>query len=84
MNASSRSPKGLKLVRESLGKVGRKDSPFILGLLKEGYTDDTFENRSHKLRQKINREWPKISEKLKFSVCLKLKTARDTYATSLK
>jgi integrase len=71
-------------VRESLGKVGRKDSPFILGLLKEGYTDDTFENRSHKIRQKINRELTKISEKLKLSVCLKLKTARDTYATSLK
>ena len=71
-------------VKESLLKVGKKDSPFILGLLKEGYTEDTFENRSHKIRQKINRELTKITQKLNLSVPLKLKTARDTYATSLK
>ena len=65
-------------------KIGVKNSPFLLGKLKEGYTESTFSNKSHKLRQTLNRELTKISVILNLSVPLKLKTARDTYATTLK
>lgn len=61
-----------------------RESPFILGKLHEGYSEKTFDNRNHKLKQKINRDLKTLSEKLKLSVPLKLATARDAYATTLK
>jgi len=60
------------------------NSPFILGLLKEGYADNTFENLSHKVRSNLNESLLEISNKLNLSVPLKLKTARDCYATTLR
>ena len=71
-------------VQNLIDKIGVKDSQFILGKLKEEYTEEAFSNKSHKLRQSINRELINISLKLQLSVPLKLKTARDTYATTLK
>ena len=73
-------PKLKKLIE----KVGVKDSPFILGLLKEGYSENTFENLSHKMRSKYNERLLEISEKLELSIPLKLKTARDCYASTLR
>jgi len=67
-----------------LDKLGNSDSPFILGLLKEGYSETTFENLSHKVRSKFNASLLEISNKLDLSVPLKLKTARDCYASTLK
>jgi site-specific recombinase XerD len=64
--------------------LGDRDSPFILGLLKEGYKENTFENLSHKVRSKLNENLLEIGVKLNLSVPLKLKTARDCYATTLK
>ena len=64
--------------------MGDRDSPFILGLLKEGYAENTFENLSHKVRSNLNASLLEISNKLNLSVPLKLKTARDCYATTLK
>jgi len=71
-------------VQKLIDKIGVNESPFIIGELKEGYNESTFDNKSHKLRQTINRELSKISLKLQLTVPLKLKTARDTYATTLK
>jgi integrase len=71
-------------LQELIDKLGMKDSPFILGLLKEGYAENTFENLSHKVRSKFNLNLLEISNKLNLSVPLKLKTARDCYATTLK
>lgn len=71
-------------LQELIDKLGVKDSPFILGLLKEGYKENTFENLSHKVRSKFNGNLLEISNKLNLSVPLKLKTARDCYATTLK
>ena len=71
-------------LQELIDKVGVKDSPFILGLLKEGFTESTYENLSHKIRSNINEKLLEISNKLNLSVPLKLKTARDCYATTLK
>jgi integrase len=71
-------------MQELIDKIGSKDSPFILGLLKEGYAANTFENLKHKVRAKINENLNVIGEKLSLSVPLKLKTARDCYAQTLK
>lgn len=67
-----------------LNRIGVKESPFILGLLEEEYNENTFENLSHKTRSKINENLLVISNKLNLSVPLKLKTARDCYATTMK
>ena len=71
-------------LQELIDKVGVKDSPFILGLLEEGFAENTYENLSHKIRSNINEKLLEISKKLSLSVPLKLKTARDCYATTLK
>lgn len=71
-------------LQEIIDNVGVADSPFILGLLKEGYSESTFENLSHKVRSNLNKELLEISTKLKLSVPLKLKSARDCYASTLR
>ena len=71
-------------LQELIDKVGVKDSPFILGLLEEGFAENTYENLSHKVRSNLNEDLLEISKKLNLSVPLKLKTARDCYATTLK
>jgi integrase len=71
-------------LQELIEKVGVKDSPFILGLMEEGFAENTYENLSHKIRSNINEKLLEISKKLNLSVPLKLKTARDCYATTLK
>ena len=55
-----------------------------MGFLKEGCADNTDENLSHKTRSNLNENLLVISNKLNISVPLKLKTARDCYATILK
>lgn len=71
-------------LKKLIDKIGVSDSPFILGMLTEGYSENTFENLSHKVRSNLNEKLLEISEKLKLSVPLKLKTARDCYASTLR
>ena len=71
-------------LQELIDKLGVKDSPFILGYLREGYSDFTFENKIRKVKKAINKDLGVISEKLNLSVELKLMTARASYATTLK
>lgn len=71
-------------LRALIDKVGDKTNPFILGLLKEGYSDLTFENKNHNMKQFLNKRLTAFGKKLELSVPLKLKTARDSYATTLK
>ena len=71
-------------VQELIDKIGDKSSPFILGLLKEGYSENTFKNRLKKVRRIVNTELTGLSAKLELSIPLKIKTARETYATTLK
>ncbi len=67
-----------------IDKIGDKNSIYILGKLKEGYTEKMFDNKNHKLKAQINAELDVISKKLNLSVPLRTKTARDSYATTLK
>jgi len=71
-------------LKELIDKIGVKSSPFILGGLQDGYDERTFRNKKDWQQQKINKSLKYISEKLKLSVGLRLKTSRDSYATTLK
>jgi integrase len=66
-----------------LDKIGVKDSPFIIGKMKEGYTETTLTNKSHKLCAEINKELKYVTQKLDLSLSLVLDIARDSYATTL-
>lgn len=67
-----------------LDRVGDSSSEFVLGLLKEGYTEAFFDYINRKKKTIINKNLGEVSQRLSLSVPLKLKTARDTYATVLK
>ncbi len=71
-------------LKKLLDKIGDTDSPFIIGKLKEGYSESTFENKSKKMKKMINRNLRDISKRLNLSVPLMIKTARDSYAMTLR
>lgn len=71
-------------VENILSKIGDKNSPFVLGFLKESYTDENFDYMNRKMRKSINKSLKKISQRLQLSIILQLKTARDSYATVLR
>ncbi len=70
-------------IKDSISRVGDKNSLFLLGLLTEGYDEETFKNRNHKIKQQINQNLRDIREQLKLSRPLQLGSARDCYASSL-
>lgn len=67
-----------------LNKVGDPTSPFVLGKIKEGYTQTSLLNRKNRFRNEINTELKKIGKRLNLSVSLIMSTARDCYAMTLK
>lgn len=67
-----------------LNLVGDPTSPFVLGKIKEGYTETSLMNRKNRFRIEINTELKKISSRLNLSVPLIMSTARDCYASTLK
>ena len=71
-------------LKKLIEKVGVKESPFILGKLEDGYSEKSFEYKNLRLKKEINKELAAVSDKLNLSVPLRLKTARDSYATSLR
>jgi len=70
-------------LKDSIACVGDKKSPFLLGLLNEGYDEIFFKNRNHKIRQQINQKLKVIGAKLELSRPLNLGSARDCYANTL-
>lgn len=66
-----------------INKVGDPTSKFVLGYLDEGYTEQDLVNKKDNLRAWINGKLTELSKKLELSVPLKMKTARDCYATTL-
>ncbi len=71
-------------LKEIIDKIGVKDSPYILGKLKDGYSDSMFENKSKQMKKVVNKHLKEIGERLEISVPLRVKTARDSYATTLR
>ena len=70
-------------LKESIERVGDKTSPFLLGKLKEGYSEGYFRNKNHKIKEQINQKLKDIKEQLGLSRPLNLGCARDCYASSL-
>lgn len=70
-------------LKDSIARVGNKDSPFLLGMLKEGYDEIFFKNKNHKIRQEINQKLKDIRKKLGLSQPLNLGCARDCYSNTL-
>jgi integrase len=71
-------------LRKIIDKVGMKNSPYVLGIIREGYSEKTLSYKKDWQQQKLNRDLKFISKKLGLSVDLRLKTSRDSYATTLK
>jgi hypothetical protein len=67
-----------------LGKIGNKESPYVLGFLKENLMESTVLNKKCKVGKLINRNLIELGERLGLSVRLTTKLTRGTYATSLK
>ena len=67
-----------------LDRIGDPSSPFVLGKLKEGYSETQLLNRKNRFRQEINIELKKIGAKLDLNAPLFMSTARDCYGTTLK
>jgi len=70
-------------LKDSIARVGDKNSPFLLGMLNGGYDESFFRNRNHKIKQQINRMLNDIGEQLKLSRPLNLGSARDCYSNTL-
>jgi integrase len=72
-------------LRYYLNKVAIPEeiSPFVLGKLHEGYSEQSLVNRKNRFRQEINPELRRIKEKLGLSAPLTMASARDAYASSL-
>ena len=71
-------------LKDSIDRIGDKNSPFLLGLLKEGYDEIFFKNRNHKVRQRINQKLKDLSDQIELSQPLNLGSARDCYANTLE
>jgi integrase len=67
-----------------LQKIGDKSSPFVLGLLPEGYSEATLDNKSNKMRGELNEHLRTITTKLNLSLPLRINKARECYATTLR
>lgn len=70
-------------LNDLIKKIGVIDSPYILGLIDENYTETSFNNKCHKLKGIINANLQILTNRLGLSVPLKMKTARESYATTL-
>jgi len=67
-----------------LDQVGRRDSPYVLGFMKEGMDETKILDKRSKVAKYLNSHLRPIADRLKLSVPLQTKTARDSYATCLK
>ncbi len=67
-----------------IDKIGKKDSAYVLGMIREDMTEQTIMNKKKKVGDMINENLKAIGNRLNLSVELLSKTARDAYATSLK
>ena len=70
-------------LKDSINRVGDKQSPFLLGKIGEGYDENQFRDRNRKVKRQINRKLRDIKDQLKLSQPLILGSARDCYANTL-
>ena len=66
-----------------INRWGVKNKKYVLGLIDDEFNEKHLYSRNKLYRRKINSSLKSISNQLNLSVPLRLKTARETYATSL-
>jgi integrase len=71
-------------LESQLAEFGVKDSPYVLGFLKDGMTESQILDKRAKVAKELNKKLGIISQRLNLSVELKTKTTRDVYATYLR
>ena len=64
-------------------KWGDEKSTYIFGLMKEEHDEIYMYNKVQKLKKRINKSLKEVSTILNLSLPLTIKTARETYATTL-
>ncbi len=70
-------------LKDSIARVGDKSSPYLLGMLEEGYNETYFKNRNKKIKKQINSKLKDISIQLNLSQPLNLGSARDYHSNTL-
>jgi len=71
-------------LNELLEKLGDKNSPYVLGFLREGMNAKQIENVKGRIGKKINTQIKHLKDKLNLSIDILSKSTRDAYATCLK
>jgi integrase len=67
-----------------LDKIGKRASPYVLGILREGMSESQILEKRRKLSNLMNPHLKEIGKRLGFSIELLSETSRDAYATTLK
>jgi integrase len=70
-------------IQHFIEKVKHPHSEYLLGKIKDDYSETTYKNKYRKFRRTLNKKLTAISEHLDLSVPLKLRTSRDSYASTL-
>jgi integrase len=71
-------------LKKLIDKLGNKQSPFVLGFLKEGMSERQILDKKCRVASLMNRNLKIIGLRLKLSLELLSETSRDAYATTLK
>jgi hypothetical protein len=72
-------------IQKLLDKIGDKESPFVIGQLKQiDYTDQYLLERNKKLKGRYNTRLKKFGQRLGLSLPLDISMARDAYANTHK
>ena len=70
-------------INSIIEKWGDKNSSYVFGLMKEDKSETYMYNKVAKLKKRINKSLKVVSTILELSLPLTIKTARETYATTL-
>jgi integrase len=71
-------------LKKLIDKLGNKQSPFVLGFLKEGMSERQILDKKRRVASVMNKNLKIIGQRLMLSIELLSETSRDAYATTLK
>ena len=67
-----------------LEKIGNKNSPYVIGFLKDGMSESQILEKKRKVAKLMNVYLKPLGKRLNFPIELLSETSRDAYATTLK
>ena len=67
-----------------LEKIGNKNSPYVIGFLKDGMSESQILEKKRKVAKLMNMYLKPLGQRLNFPIELLSETSRDAYATTLK